>query len=495
MSVSPEHCLRPVNDATPIHPSAILLCIVAASSPSACSLHEVDPDRPPPLVSPLPERFVEGGIIETPFERWWKSFADPQLDRLVDEVLAGNLDLARAWARVAQAEAIARGADAALFPKLNAQAGVSGSRTVFDLGEPIGVRSNETTSFSLGVSASYELDLWGRVAHASDAAASDVLATREDMAAMALSLAARITDVWLQRAGERALLELVTRQEAASQRLVELVEQRFATGLATSLEVYQQRQQLAVVRAQRPLVEARLAVLAHQLAILTGRPPGALTFTEAPFLPLPPPPPPTGVPADLLQRRPDVRAAFLRVLAADHRVGQAIAAQYPTLGLSASTGFQSPDLLELFERWVWSLVANLVAPLFDGGQRSAEVDRARAQLEELVAAYGQALLTALGEVEDALVQEHRQRDHLALVEEQLALARSAHAEARTRYVNGLGTYLEVLTTERSEQQAEQALLQARRQMLAYRVQLHRALGGTWARSLRPTSAPDTKGSR
>jgi len=459
---------------------------------AACSLHEVERDRPLPIAAPLPERFVEGGVIETPIERWWASFADPRLDRLVDEVLAGNLDLKRAWARVAQAEAVARGADAALFPKLNAQAGVSGSRTVFDLGAPIGVRSNETTSFSLGASATYELDLWGRVGHATDAAANDVLATREDMAAMALSLSARITDAWLQRAGEQMLLALVARQEAASQRMVELVEQRFAAGLASSLEVYQQRLQLAAVRAQRPLVEARLAVFAHQLAILTGRPPGALALEDAEFLPEPPPAPPTGVPADLLERRPDVRGAFLRVLAADHRVGQAIAAQYPTLALSGSTGFQSPDLLELFERWVWSLVANLVAPLFDGGQRSAEVDRARAQLEELVAAYGQTLLTALGEVEDALVQERRQREHIAVVDEQLTLARAAHAEARTRYVNGLGTYLEVLTTERSEQQAEQALLQARRQALAYRVQLHRALGGTWMRAL---SAPVKQESR
>ncbi len=449
----------------------------------ACSVHSVDTTPTPPLAAPVPERFVEGGVDGPPVERWWTRFADPELDALVARVIDDNLDLKRAFARIAQAEAIARGADSAFFPKLNAQAGVGGARSVFNAGEPIGIRSIEAANYTLGVSASYELDLWGRVAHMSDAAALDVLASREDMQAVALSLSARVTDLWLSAVGERALLALITRQEEAGKKLVELVELRFAQGLATSAEVYQQRQSLTAIQAQRPLAEARLAVALHQLAILAGRPPGALELGVRELLPDPPAPPPTGIPSELLMRRPDVRAAMQRVIAADHRVGQAIAAQYPSLSLSGSTGFQSPDLLELFQRWIWNLAANLLAPLFDGGQRSAEVDRTRAALEELINAYGQVTLTALGEVEDALVQERRQADYLANLDAQLELARLAHEESRTRYLGGLATYLEVLTTERALQQIEQSVLAARRQLLAHRVQLHRALGGTWPRDL------------
>ncbi|HRE92270.1 MAG TPA: TolC family protein, partial [Myxococcota bacterium] len=190
---------------------------------------------------------------------------------------------------------------------------------------------------------------------------------------------------------------------------------------------------------------------------------------------------------------PDVRAALLRVTAADHRVGAAIAAQYPSLNLSASTGFQSPDLLELFEYWVWNLAANLVAPLFDGGRRSAEVDRSRAVLEDLVLAYGQAALTAVTEVESALVQESRQRQHVERLDEQLKLARLAFGETEVRYANGLSTYLEVLNAQRALQQSEQSMLQAQRQLLSFRVQLHRALGGTWMNAATTTEPNNDRG--
>lgn len=461
------------------------LCIgagiaLAGALSYACSVHDVNRSPTPPLAAPLPERFFEGGADGAPVDAWWETFGDPRLDQLVSQVLAGNLDLRRARARVAQAQAIARGADAPLWPRLDLRAGVGGSRTVFNAGEPIGLRSVESASYSIGAAVSYELDLWGRVGHLDDAASLELDASREDLQALGLSLSARVADLWLQIVGERALLELIEAQEDAAKKLVELVELRFAQGLSSSPEVYHQRQSLAAISAQRPLAEARLSVTGHQLAILLGRPPGSMTFGDRAELPAPPPPPPTGIPAELLARRPDVRAAFKRVVAADHRVGAAIAAQYPTLSLSGSTGFQSTDLFDLFKSWVWNLAANILAPIFDGGQRAAEVDRNRAVLEELVSAYGQATLIALGEVEDALVQERRQAEHVDRVQAQLALAQQAHDEARTRYVNGLSSYLEVLTTQRSLQQAEQALLQARRQLLAFRVQLHRALGGTWS---------------
>ncbi len=443
---------------------------------SGCAVHEV---REPALPFEAPERFT--GADDGPAtERWWTSFGMPALDALVDEAVEKNLDLKRAIARVRQAEAVLAGAEGALLPTLQAQAGVGGARTVINLGEPIGVKSNEAASFGLGVSASWEVDLWGRLRHLEDAAEFDVAASRADLSAVAQSIAARVTEAFLQLKGETALLELLENQDKLAEKFISIFEARQKQGLGTSLEVHQQRQQKASIRAQMPLAEARRTLQIQQLALLLGRPPGALDVDMSTSTWPSPPPPATGLPSQLLARRPDVRAAMLRVMAADHRVGQAIAARYPSLSLSGSTGFQSPDLLDLFGRWVWNLASNLVAPLFDGQRREAEVKRTEAVLNELVNAYGQTVLTALSEVEGALVHETRQREHISLLEEQLSFARLAFTEAERRYNQGLASYLDVLTTQRSVEQSEVALLTARRQLLSARVQLHRALGGTWS---------------
>lgn len=464
---------------------------LAVSTTAGCAVHSVERDRPPVLATPMPERFAELEAEGEPAsERFWTLFGDAELDALVSLALADNLDLRRATARIAQAEALVRAAESGQLPAIQAQAGVGGNRTVINIGPPIGVRSNEFANYSVGVSVAYEVDLFGRIGHGVDAATLDVTAGREDLAALSLSIAARVTDLYFQAVGERALIDLLTAQEASTAKVVSLVELRFSQGLSAIVDVYQQRQQLATLQAQRPLAEARLALVRHQLATLLGRPPSSLSLADLRALPDPPPPPRAGIPADLLMRRPDVRAALHRVAAADHRVGAAIAARYPALNLSASTGFQSPDLVELFQRWVWSLAANLVAPLFDGGRRSAEVERSEAVLNELVAVYAQVTLTALTEVESALAQEKRQREHVERLLAQLELAHLGYAEAETRYLNGLSTYLEVLTAQRTLQQSEQTLLQARRQLLAHRVQLHRALGGTWmTATVSPSPAP------
>lgn len=468
---------------------AALLFAGASIGVAGCSLHHVE-EAPAPELD-VPERYAAAAASEERIEsrdRWWLVFGDPELDRLVEHALADNLDLKRGWARLAQVEAVMRGAESAQLPQITAEAGLSGQRSVFNLGGPIGLVSNTSATYALALGARYEVDLWGRVAAAVNAAEVDVKATRHDIEAAAMTLSGRVTELWLAIAGEREGLALLDAQTAVTRDLLELVELRFGQGLASSLEVFQQRQQLVSLEAQRPLIEGRLASLHHQLALLLGRPPGTIPDVARAALPDAAPPPASGVPADLLAQRPDVRAAQMRVVAADHRVGAAIADRYPSLTLSGRIGFQAADLADLVESWIWSLAANLVAPLFDGGRRSAEVDRARAALEDVLHGYGQVVLQALVEVEDALALEARQREHIARLDEQLELARASLEEAKTRYVNGLTDYLSVLTTQRALQQAEQAHLAAERQLLAYRVQVHRALGGTWTRTLTPSTA-------
>lgn len=454
------------------------LLLVALPFVSGCVLWLRDVEE-----APKPPVAAEGGFARTgdavASERWWESFQDPGLNRAVDGVLTGNLDLRRAWARLEQASAILDGADASYWPQINANAELRRNRQAF----PFGAFLN--TSYPLGLSASYEVDVWGRVAASSNAAELEFEATRQDLEAAAMTLAAQVTEAWFNLSEQHAQVALAKSQIDANRTALELVELRFEQGLVSALDVYQQRQLLVGSEAQLPLAEGRLEVARHQLAVLLGRPPREATAAPAGALPDPPPLPATGVAADLLERRPDLRAAAFRVAAADYRVAAAIANRLPTIRLSASTGFNAFWDASPFSNWIWSLAAGLTAPIFDGGRLSAEQDRNEAVMKELVAGYGQTLLVAMREVEDALVQEDTQRRHLEQLVVQTEVASAALREARERYTAGLSDYLPVLTAMSAHQAAQRSELAARRLLLSYRVQLHRALGGHWTQALSP----------
>lgn len=465
---------------------AAILAACLGVSPLACTVHDVKTDPAPELS--VPDRF--DGAIPTdgavrPPDRWWEAFGDAELDAYVERALAGNLDIKRGWARLAQIRALAEGAEAGLWPTLTADASVGRQRTVFNLGEPIGLVANETPSYTLGLSARYEVDLWGKVGSAESAAEADARATRFDLETAAMTLSGRVTEVWLGIVGEREALRLLDEQEATSKKFVDLLELRFGQGAATALDVLQQRQAHAALTAQRPLSKARLGVYEHQLAVLLGQVPGAVAAPARAELPALPPAPDAGLPVELLGRRPDIRAAQARVVAADYRVGAAIADRYPAISLSGRIGFQAAHLEDFIDSWIWNLAASLVAPLFDGGRRAAEVERQKAALEDVLHGYAQVVLAAIVEVEDALVQEAHQAEYVRELDAQLAIARSSLDEARQRYVTGLTSYLNVLTSLRALQQVEQSHLAARRQLLSTRIQLYRALGGAWTETLAP----------
>ena len=446
----------------------------------SCRVHTVQDEVPPPIQ--VPEAFgATGGVAKV--DRWWTDFGDEALDALVEDALAGNLDLAAAWARLDQVRALRAQTGAGRYPQVSLDGSYSYGRSVLPMGPPIGTIERETHQFNPSIGVAYELDLWGKIASLEAAAELDIQASRQDLEAMAMTLVAQLAETWFLLREQHAQRALLSRQLAVNETLRELVELRFGQGLASALDVYQQRQQVAATRAQLPLVDGQLQVLTHQLALLAGRPAvSAEAPTPTPSIPTPPPLPATGLPSELLQRRPDVRSAHLRVVSSDHRLGAVIADQYPTLRLSASAGI-TMDFVEMVSSWLYNLGAALTLPVFDGGRRSAAVDRARAARRELLAGFGKVVLTALNEVEDALVREHQQHAHLAVLEGQLTIARAALTEARSRYVNGLSDYLPVLTSLQSLQQLERSELSARRQALSYRIQLYRALGGSWTGAL------------
>lgn len=426
-------------------------------------------------------------------DRWWTSFGDPALDGLIARLLADNLDLAQAWSRLAQSRAIATQQGAARLPSVSLNAGASAAQrwvTTPQVG-PMGLTSSTDATtietYSLSAAARYEVDLWDRYGATSRAAGLDVQAARFDVEALAISLTAQTADLWFALVEARATEALLERQIETNQTLLDLARFRFGEGLGSAADVLQQEQLLLSTRRQVPAVQGQRATLEHQLAVLLGRPPAEGPALGGASVELPDPPalPDAGLPSALLTRRPDIRAAQVRVAAADERVGAAIAGRLPNITLSASVGFEAQSLSDLIDRWVWSLAGNLLAPLFDGGQRAAEVDRTRAAVEGALAAFGQTTLRAFAEVEDALVLEARQAETLERLEAELAVGRQLYEQASARYTEGLTDYLPVLGALQGVQRAELSLLSARRQRLAHRIRLHRALGGAWTTELAP----------
>lgn len=434
-------------------------------------------------------------------DRWWQSFDDPALDAMITRLLTDNLDLAQAWSRLAQSQAVAAQQGAARMPTLDVQGSAAANQIwspTTDIGAgangvpTVSVGPNESSTvetYGLSLAASYEIDLFDRLGAATRAARMDVEASRLDLEAVAVTLTAQAADLWYALVEARATEALLETQIATNETQLELVRFRFSNGLISATDVLQQQQLVISTRRQLPGVQARRATLEHQLAILLGRPPadGTQLAGDGARLPDPPALPAAGLPSALLTRRPDIRAAQIRVAAADERVGAALAGRLPSLRLSASVGFSANSLGDLIDQWVWSVAGSLLAPIFDAGRRSAEVDRSRAAVEGALAGFNLAALRAFGEVEDALVLEARQAETIERLEAELEVATRLLEQARSRYEEGLTDYLPVLGARQGQQRAELSLLSARRQRLSYRIQLHRALGGTWTRDLAPVA--------
>lgn len=456
---------------------ALAACVLFAV---ACVPHTAEVETP---VAP-PEAFSGGGVVQTP-ERWWTAFGDPALDRLVERALAANLDLAAVWERLSEARAVADRRSSDLFPDLDASADASVERFDFDDDDPgngfggdfDGDGSERNEELRLGLAAGYEVDLWGRIGSRLEAERFRARASLADYRTAALSLAAEVARTWFQLVEARQQVALLDAQIEADETVQRSLENRFGSGQVRGVDVLRQRQLVESTREQRIAAVERLRVLEHLLAVLLGRPPAADVTVAARELPELPPLPDTGLPVELVRRRPDVRAAFLRLQAADRDLAAAIADRYPRLTLTASLSTAESDASDLFEDWTRSLAGGLLAPIFRAGELAAEVDRAEAARRRNVLLYGQATLVAFREVEDALVREAQQRRRVASLERQVRLTEQSYEQLRLQFFNGLSDYIDVLTALTEAQRVRRDLVTARRLLLERRVALYRALAG------------------
>jgi len=442
-----------------------LACALLAASTVSCVRERSL--LPPPV--PAARTFSGEGAAVAP-DSWWTAFHSDELNSLIARALASSLDLGIAWERFREAGAIVDRERSALFPDVDgflegrSERGGSGFRSGQD-------------RIEMGLAASYELDLWGRIESAVEANRFREEATQADYEAAQLSIAAEVAVTWLRLVEGRARRDLLRRQVVTNEKVLEQLENRFDVGDSRSVDVLRQEQLVSATRQLIPAEESRIGVLENRLAVLLGNPAQNGVDFASRALPSLPALPDTGVPGDLVQRRPDVRAALHRVEAANADVAAAISDQFPRITLSGSLLTEGGGAERLFDNWARSFAANLVTPLLDAGQRRAEVRRSEAVERRAVYAYGQAILVSFQEVEDALLQERKQGEVIRELRLRIDLAEKTYDQLFVEYTNGVSDFIDLLTALADLQALRRDLLEAERLRLEFRVSLYRALAG------------------
>jgi len=413
----------------------------------------------------LPEGFDQSGAAPAPVE-WWRAFDDAQLNELIAEAMVANLDLRVIDARLRAAQASAASAGAPLVPSLT----LNGSRSA-DFGDQPAADLD-----SVALSAAYEVDLWGRVRSARDSAVLQWQATEQELQAARITLSANIAVIWFQIGSSVERLRLIDQERADYERILQLVESRFRNGQAPVTDVLRKRQLLESTRSLQAITPADLGRLRYALEELVGQPAGRREIAGTLPLALPPLPA-TGVPAQTVARRPDVRQAWLQVRAADSALAAAIANRFPQLNLTASYVSNDAGTANLFDNWLGTLVGALAVPLIDGGARRAEVKRSRAVLDQRIAEYRRAVLAAFREIQDALLQDRQLQVRVGSLDEQQRLSDTVVDRLERQLRNGSSTYLSLLDAQIANSSLRRDGLSARQSLAEQRIALFRFLAG------------------
>ena len=437
------------------------------------------PTSSAPDLPDLPSKYSlyrEGAQSRVP---WWTEFGSRELDRLIDISLADGFSIRQAWARLDQARATATKAGSSLYPDLSLDGASSHSRQRTQSSSGSDGTYSTSRGYSFGLAGSYELDLWGRIHSSLEAEQLTAEASLEDVHTAFMTLSGQIAENWVKILQVRKEQALIREQIATNQIYLDVLELRFDKSLSSALDVFQQRAVLAQSKTLLPPLEASEQVLLNETAVLLGKSPHFDLGLTRDALPAPLPVPTTGIPAELLANRPDVRAAGLRLRSSQWEIASARADRLPAITLTAQAEYSSDHSRLLFDNWLANLAAGLTGPLFDGHQRSAEVDRVRAVAKERLALYEQTVMQSVRDVENALVNVEKQQAYLDATKTQLAIAKMTLQQARERYQNGVVDYLTVLTSLLSVQSLERNIVQRQADFLLYQIALCRTLGGSW----------------
>jgi outer membrane protein, multidrug efflux system len=465
------------------------LCMIASST--GCILTK---DLPDPALD-IPDGYKAARLATAsdapPTLDWWRGFRSPELTVLMEQAQSVNLDIAAATARFIQADAQARVAGAALLPNISGAGSETYSRTSGSSASGLSNGGREVVNYSASLSASYELDFWGKNRDAAQAAEDTAIANRFDRDVVALTTLTSVANAYFQVLAAQDRLRTAERNIASARRILDAIQQRLKAGTGTDLDVAQQESVLANQRAAVPPLRQTLAQNINALATLVARSPESVRVTGGSLNRISSPRVSPGLPSELLTQRPDIRRQEAQLASATANVGSARAQFFPSIQLTGQGGYQSSALVSLFQPHAafFSLVGGLTQPIFDGGKILGNFELTKARQDELLQTYRKTVISAFADVDNALVSIRQNTEKLRLQREVVVASRRAFELAEQRLRSGTADIVTVLNTQLTLFQAEDALSQAQLARLLAIVSLYQALGGGWEpRMERPVDA-------
>ena len=460
--------------------AAILFGLVALQPLGGCLVGTEKPD----VLLDIPDSY-RAGVRNTdaalPSPDWWRGFRSKQLTDLIEESLASNLDIAAAVARIVQADAQARIAGAPLLPNVQLDASGTRSRASQATSSSISSSGSERSTYSSTLTASYQIDFWGKNRATLLAAEQTAVASRFDREVIALTTVVSVANAYFQVVAAQDRLRVARENLAAAERVLRLIQDRFTVGTASALDTAQQESLVATQRAAIPPLIQTLRQNIAALAALIGRPPVRVTVRGGGMWRIAIPPVTPGLPSDLLNQRPDIREAEAQLAAANANVEAARAAFLPSIQLTGEGGYQSAALQSLLrpESALFSLTVGITQPIFDGLRLQGQLDLQRGKQEELLQNYRKFVINAFTDVEKALIAVQQTAERERLQREVVRSSRRAFEISETRLREGTVDLITVLNTQQTLFQAEDTLAQARLARLQAVVSLFQALGGGW----------------
>ncbi|MEM9017228.1 MAG: TolC family protein [Verrucomicrobiota bacterium] len=436
----------------------------------SCELHFVDHAAAPAVVGPKQYSVRVPTAQKNDETPWWKEFSNHELNGFVEIALSQNLTVSQAASRVREAQAERRKLAAAPLPQVDLDSGVETRNP----GRDGGGRNETSWQAGGGLILAWEIDLWQRLDSATKAAGFDSRSRAADYDTVQLLTSGEIARAYYDAVEQKILLNLLEEQLKTNRTLLELTELRFDQAGASAVDVFQQRRQLEATREQRYGARGLLRVAENRLDVLQGKAPNGFDAVTRLYFPDLATTPATGVPANLLVGRPDLRALQFQLIAEDYRIAEAIADRLPRVGIGATLNYVESAITGELIR---TAVADAVLPLIDWGERKAEVGRRRAIFDEQLGRFSEAYLIAIEEVENLLFVGRREEERISSLKQQRYLSAQTLEEARNRYSNGLTDYLPVLDAVQTLQRTERELISQQRALVENRISLHLALGG------------------
>ncbi|WP_188566287.1 efflux transporter outer membrane subunit [Undibacterium terreum] len=438
---------------------------------SACTTAQLKPQS---MDLAVPEQWSKATGESRLDQQWWNNFGDPVLAQLIDQGLRNNKDLRIAAARVAEARALRDFEAGEELPSLGFGAGGERARALNPFGKPYSA-NNAQAQFQ----AAYEVDVWGRLSALTKASEASLAASKANQDAVALSVAANIAATYINLRTLDARL-IVARQTLVSRTsALKLAQSRRDNGDTSFLELSQSKSEYHATAQVIPQLETAIHQAEHRLAILLGQAPGPIARGKALDEIAYPELPGTGLPSELLKRRPDIAAAEDAVVASNERLSAAKAQLLPSVKLSASLGRVTSTALSGDPFTLWSLGGSILAPVFEGGRLTAQVNASVSRADQALITYEKTVLTAFGEVEDELAAIDRLAVQISEAQQQTEALTQAVRIAHSRYQAGYVSYLDEVDAQRNLFNVQQALLQLQAARLVASVNLYRALGGGW----------------